>query len=259
MLPMKLRCLWVALAGASIFFAGCTSGPKLLPESMLAAEAATQFHHMKQQKPLSTNQTHIDQVERVGFRIAEVAAPYIDSAAWEFVVFEDDALNAFAMPGGKIGFYSGIVELAGNDDELAVVMGHEIAHVLLRHGNQRVSAELLRSLGAMALAYGTRNQEQHTQLALMAVYGLGTEVGFMLPYSRNHETEADEIGLMLMAMAGYDPDAGARFWAKMEERAGRSGVPEWLSTHPNPGNRIRNLERLAEQIKAYPPDELPIR
>lgn len=236
----------------ALFLGGCASGPTLIPESMLAAEASSQFEQMKSQVPLSTNQEQIDQLNRIGNRIAEAAAPYIDNADWEFVVFDDPALNAFAMPGGKIGFYTGLMELAGNDDEIAVVMGHEVAHVLLKHGNQRVSAELLRMLGGAALAYGMRERDQHTQAAVMTAYGVGTEVGAMLPYSRHHETEADEVGLVLMVMAGYNPDAAADFWRKMQQGAG-DGPPQWLSTHPSPANRIQNLERLAAELKANPP------
>jgi predicted Zn-dependent protease len=244
--------LKVLSLGSAVLLGGCASGPTLIPESMLAAEASAQFEQMKKQVPLSTNQRYIDQLNRIGNRIAEVAAPYIDNAQWEFVVFEDPALNAFAMPGGKIGFYTGLMELAGSDDEIAVVMGHEIAHVLLRHGNQRVSAELLRMLGGAALAYGVRERDQHTQAAVMTAYGVGTEIGAMLPYSRHHETEADEVGLVLMTMAGYNPDAAVVFWRKMQGGGGDS-PPQWLSTHPNPANRIQNLERLAAELRANPP------
>lgn len=241
--------------GSVILLGGCASGPTLIPDSMLAAEASAQFEQMKQQVPLSSNQQYIDQLNQIGNRIAVAAAPYIDNAEWEFIVFEDPALNAFAMPGGKIGFYTGLIELAGNDDEIAVVMGHEIAHVLLKHGNQRVSAELLRMLGGAALAYGVRDQDQQTQVAVMTAYGVGSEVGAMLPYSRHHENEADEVGLILMTMAGYNPEAAAIFWRKMQQEAGGS-PPQWLSTHPNPANRIQNLERQAAELKANPPTNL---
>lgn len=225
---------------------------------MLASEAAGQFEQMKQDMPVSQDPAYVEPLMRVGQRIAEVATPYMDQVDWEFVVFDDEMINAFAMPGGKIGFYTGIMDLAESEDELAVVMGHEIAHVLLKHGNQRVSAELLRIAGAAALAYGIRDQDQHMQAAIMAGYGLGSEIGVMLPYSRHHETEADEIGLILMMMAGFDPDAAAVFWRRMEERSD-SSMPQWLSTHPHPGNRVQNLERLATELKANPPETLGIR
>ncbi|MCC5834290.1 MAG: M48 family metallopeptidase [Opitutales bacterium] len=251
-------CIRLSALCFALILGGCATGPTLVPESMLASEAAGQFEQMKREMTVSTDPAYVEPLMRVGERIAEVATPYMDRVDWEFVVFADDTINAFAMPGGKIGFYTGIMDLAESEDELAVVMGHEVAHVLLKHGNQRVSAELLRIAGAAALAYGIRDQDQHLQAAILAGYGLGSEIGVMLPYSRHHETEADEVGLILMFMAGYDPDAAARFWSRMEELSD-SRTPQWLSTHPHPGNRVRNLERLAAELKANPPESLGIR
>jgi predicted Zn-dependent protease len=178
-----------------------------------------------------------------------VAAPDIPNAAWEFVVFEDDdQLNAFAMPGGKVGVYTGIFKVAKTDADLAIVVGHEIAHVAAGHGNERVSQQLLAAGGALALQIGTNDMDSDDQALVMAAYAAGATVGVMLPYSRHHEREADEIGLIYAAKAGYDPHAAIGFWERMEARQG-AAPPEFLSTHPSGSTRIQRLNELMP--KAY--------
>jgi predicted Zn-dependent protease len=226
---------------------GCTSGPRLLPESYLASMANGEFEQMKQQMLVSQDPALIARAERVGRAIATQVDPLLPGAQWEFIVFEDPQVNAFALPGGKIGVFTGLLSLATTDDELAVVMGHEVAHVLLQHGNERVSAELLRGLGAVAVLYGTRNRSETDREQAMLLYGVGSQVGVMLPYSRHHEHEADSLGLEIMARAGYDPAAGAIFWQKMGAQSG-GVMPEFLSTHPNYENRIQRLREAAGQI-----------
>lgn len=239
---------WLALMAAcvSMLLTGC--GTTLLPESQLAAQGADQFAQMQQEIPLSQNQAHINQVQRVGQAIATAAAEDIPDAAWEFVVFDDPSANAFALPGGKVGVFTGLLDLVETDDELAVVMGHEVAHVGLRHGNQRASAEILRQLGALATDHLAREHGVDQQVA-GAVYEYGTTLGFMLPYSRTHEREADALGLYYMAQAGYDPEAAISFWEKMAANS-QGQPPQFLSTHPSHEDRIERLRALIPEVRA---------
>lgn len=233
-----------------LVLAGCETVPQtgrsslqLVPESQLASAAAAQFGQLKQETPISTDPTYNAMVRRVGERIAYVAAEDLPNADWEFVVFDDDSqINAFAMPGGKVAVYTGIFKIAQTDDELAVVIGHEIAHVTARHGGERVSQQLLAAGWALALQIGTRNMDAGERQLLMAAYGAGATLGVLMPYSRYHESEADQIGLLYSARAGYDPRAAIDFWQKME--AQKSGAPpEFLSTHPSGETRIERLKQ----------------
>jgi predicted Zn-dependent protease len=222
---------------------GCTTGLKLIPDSQLSAMAISQFNQMKQQMPVSTDPVHNAQVQRVGERIAQVVKERVSNADWEFVVFRDEGVNAFAMPGGKIGVNTGLLDLVESDDELAAVLGHEVCHVVFEHGNQRMSAAMIREIGGVAVAAATEHYEvaDEHQAMIMAAYGIGTELGGMLPFSRNHEYQADAEGLLVAAQAGYDPRAAVSFWEKMSAQS--SGQPaEYFSTHPSHGNRIDRLE-----------------
>ncbi len=220
---------------------GCTSGPTFIPESYLTGMAARQFSVLKTEVPISTDPVKTAMVNRVSRRIAEAIGPEMPDAEWEFVLFEEDSANAFAMPGGKIAVYTGLLKYVESDDELAAVVGHEIAHVQLKHSNQRMSAEVIRAAVGVATAIGTSDMEDDDRNAILAAYGIGTQVGIMLPFSRNHETEADRVGLMIAARAGYDPRAAIRFWQKMGQANPRS-MPEFLSTHPSSASRIEDLE-----------------
>jgi len=241
----KLVLLLIGVLG----FGGC--GTTFIPESYLNNMAASQFSEMKRQIPVSQNPEYNAMVQRIGNRIARVVGSRMPEASWEFVVFDDEALNAFAMPGGKVGIFTGLIELVDSDDELAAVVGHEIAHVLLEHSNQRMSAEILRGVGGLAAAYGTKDMEESDRNKILAAYGLGTQVGLMLPYSRSHETEADREGLFLAARAGYDPRAAISFWEKMSNSGGAS-PPEFLSTHPGHNTRISNLrEWMPQALRIY--------
>ncbi len=239
--------------------AACTTVPQtgrsalhLVPSDQLASMAAAQFGELKQNTPISTDPTYNAMMRRVGDRIARVAAPDLPNAPWEFVVFEDDSqINAFAMPGGKVAVYTGLFRVVRTDAELAIVMGHEIAHVAAGHGNERVSQQLLATGGAIALAIGTNDMDSSDQALIMAAYGAGATLGVLLPYSRFHESEADEIGLIYAARAGYDPRAAIPFWQRMEgEKDG--APPEFLSTHPSGNTRINRLRSLMpEAVREY--------
>lgn len=246
------RCfLPIFLGGLLLCLGACHTVPQtgrsalhLMPSDQLASMASAQFGQLKQETPISRDPTYNAMLRRVGERIAYVAAPDMPNAQWEFVVFEgDDQINAFAMPGGKVAVYTGIFKIAKTDDDLAVVVGHEVAHVAAGHGNERVSQQLLASGGAVALQLGTREMDSSQRQMIMAAYGAGATIGVMLPYSRFHESEADEIGLLYAAKAGYDPRAAIGFWERMESQ--KSGAPpEFLSTHPSGSTRVRKLNEL---------------
>ena len=221
---------------------GCATGPTFFSESYLANMAETEFSRIKEQIPVSSDPRGTAQVNRVSSRIARALGTEMPEAEWEYVLFDDSSANAFAMPGGKIAVFSGLLDIVESDDELAAVIGHEIAHVLLRHANQRMSAELLRGLGGAVAAYSTKDMEDDDRAAILAAYGVGTQVGIILPYSRSHESQADELGLNIAARAGYDPRAAIRFWEKMNQKSERS-VPEFLSTHPSYDTRIETLRK----------------
>jgi predicted Zn-dependent protease len=257
---MKINlCSISLLFGSFLLLAGCHIVPQtgrsalhLVPSDRLAALSAAQFGQLKQETPISRDSTYNAMVRRVGERIAYVAGPDMPNAQWEFVVFDDDKqINAFAMPGGKVAVYTGIFKVAKSDADLAVVMGHEIAHVAAGHGNERVTQQLLAAGGALALNLGTQNMDSGDRQLLLAAVGAGTTVGVLLPYSRFHESEADEIGLMYAAKAGYDPRAAIGFWERMDAQK-NSSYPEFLSTHPSGTTRIRKLhELMPKAMQAY--------
>lgn len=245
---------WGAFFVATVLFlTGCHTVPEtgrtqlmLMPLSQEISLGASAFEQLKAQEPLSTDQAMIERVQRVGRRIAEQAAQDLPEADWEFVLFEgDDTLNAFALPGGKVGFYTGILKVADTDDRLAAVMGHEIAHVTARHGAARMSRAMALSAVGVGVGVAARDQDTQTRQAIMVAYGLGAAIGVELPYSRRAESEADEIGLIYAARAGYDPREAVVFWQRMREAAGQGvSPPEFLSTHPADARRIADLEAL---------------
>lgn len=213
--------------------------------------ASRQFSELKKELPISSDPQGTALVNRVSQRIADAIGAEMPDAEWEFVLFEDDSANAFAMPGGKIAVFTGLLKYVDSDDELATVVGHEIAHVQLRHANQRMSAEVIRAAVGVAAVVGTKDMEENDRNRILAAYGIGTQVGIMLPYSRGHESEADRIGLIIAARAGYDPRAAIGFWNKMGQANPRS-LPEFLSTHPSSDTRIRELqEAMPEAIRIY--------
>ncbi|MGJ8649624.1 MAG: M48 family metallopeptidase [Opitutaceae bacterium] len=255
---MKIQsAISAVLLGLSLLGVGCHTVPQtgrsalhLVPSDQLASMSAAQFGQLKQETPISRDPTYNAMVRRVGERIAYVAGPDMPNAQWEFVVFDDDSqINAFAMPGGKVAVYTGIFKIAKSDADLAVVIGHEVAHVAAGHGNERVSQQLLAAGGALALQFGTSDMDSGDRQLLMAAYGAGTTVGVLLPYSRYHESEADEIGLIYAAKAGYDPRAALGFWSRMDAQSGGS-VPEFISTHPSGSTRIRKLNELMPKAMA---------
>ena len=258
--PRGRFCLraWAWAVLPFLFLAACHTVPdtgrrslSLIPLQEEIALGDSTFAEIKAQETISDDRERREMVERVGRRIAAVAERDMPGLDWEFVLFEDDAVNAFALPGGKVGVYTGLFRVARTEDELAVVMGHEVAHVTARHGNERMSQYLLVSAGGIALDVALRRQEQETrQMALMA-YGAGATFGYILPFSRSAESEADELGLYYSARAGYDPREAPRFWERMAELSQGGSPPEWLSTHPSHSTRVRDLERIMPRALRY--------
>lgn len=235
----------------------------LLPESMLVNMSLNNYNEFMTSHNLSTSKEQTDRIKTVGNRISAAVEDYLISQGqgsqingfdWEFNLIEDDVANAWAMPGGKIVFYTGILPITRNDDGAAVVMGHEIAHVVARHGNERMSQQLLIQTGGVALSVALREKPEETRNMFLAAYGAGSAVGVILPYSRAHEKEADRLGLIFMAMAGYNPAEAITFWERMEKLSGGSGPPEFLSTHPSSATRIKDMnDFLPEAMKYYKP------
>lgn len=226
----------------------------LMSESALAADAAEAFAKM----PRANDPAGLARVRTIAHRIIEAArsAPggYADTslppaAAWDIAIIKDDSPNAFAMPGGKIGFNSGMFRLTPTDADIAVILGHEVAHVVGRHGNERVSQGIGAAVGAVIVDESTRKQGAARHDQAMAAYGAVATFGVMLPFSRTHEEEADANGLVYMACAGYPPRASITFWERMAREPG-ARVPEFLSTHPSDQTRIKRLrERIPHAEK----------
>jgi predicted Zn-dependent protease len=232
---------------------------QLLPESQLATMSLQEYDKVLKNSKLSTNQQQVEMVRRVGFKIAKAAEAFLAEAGlqsqiktlkWEFNLIEDDkTANAWVMPGGKAAVYTGILPYTQNETGLAVVLGHEVAHAIAGHGNERMSQGLLAQMGGVALSVALSQNSAATRNLFMQAYGAGASVGLLLPYSRLHESEADRIGLTLMARAGYDPSEAIPFWQRMNQKA-EQRPPEFLSTHPAPESRIAN-------IKKYIPEAMP--
>ncbi len=178
--------------------------------------------------------------------------PDIDwsSFAWEVSVLQSPEVNAFCLPGGKMAVYTGLIPVAQNADALAIVMGHEISHALLRHGAERMAQQHLAQIGTLATGMAAGDMDPQKQRLVMGAFGAGAQFGVLLPFSRKDESEADEIGLMLAAAACFDPHAAIPLWERMEQQGGGQRPPEFMSTHPNPGNRIQRLQELMPQAMA---------
>jgi predicted Zn-dependent protease len=232
----------------------------LVSEQEVLTSSLTQYSEFMKEATLSTDKAQTDKVVRVGKRIAAATEAYlkangmeseIKNFAWEFNYVKSPDVNAFCMPGGKIVVYEGIMPFASTDEELAAVLGHEVAHAVAKHANERMSQQILAQYGGVILEQAVSGKSSTVQTLASTVYGLGAEYGIMLPYSRKHEYEADHMGLIFMAMAGYNPQAAITFWQKMAEGKTAS-VPEIMSTHPSDVHRIAELQKyLPDALKYY--------
>ena len=229
----------------------------LIPGSSMISMSLQQYDQFLKEHKISTNQEQTQLVRRVGGRISEAVERYfitngmqdeLKNYKWEFNLVEDKQVNAWCMPGGKVVVYSGILPVAGGEAGLAVVMGHEIAHAVAEHGNERMSQGLLAQAGGVALSTAMATKPAQTQQLWMTVYGVGAQYGAILPYGRKHESEADHLGLVFMTMAGYDPNAAIPFWERMASQKGGQSPPEFLSTHPSDTTRINNIKKLIPEV-----------
>ena len=232
----------------------------LVPESQLQLMASGQYNtFLTANKVLSNNNSSAAMVDRVGARIANAITKYYDGQGkssvlegykWEFNTVDSKEVNAWCMPGGKVVVYSGLLPVTQNETALAIVMGHEIAHSIAKHGNERMSQAMVQQLGGQALEIALAQKPQQTKDLFMTSYGIGSQVGAMLPWSRKQETEADQFGLIFAAMAGYDPREAIPFWERMAN-AGGAKPPEFLSTHPSDETRLRKLKQFMPEAMKY--------
>lgn len=241
---------YLSLLAAALLLTSCATSPTgqhqllLFSEAQMAEMGAASYAEMKQQTPASKQAVPNKRVQCVASAITSVVG-----GSWEVTLFDDKSANAFALPGGKIGVYSGLLKVAETPDQLAAVIGHEIAHVTARHANARISATTLVDTGmqlAGAIAQGTSMGNE-----TMALLGLGAQVGILLPYGRGQESEADILGLALMANAGFDPRQAVVLWQNMAAQ-GNGQPPQFMSTHPSHGTRIKELEaRMPQAVQVY--------
>jgi len=233
----------------------------LIPSSELMTMSFQQYGEFLKENKLSTDAKNSAMVKSVGKKIQKSVEQYfaekgmssqLKGYQWEFNLVESPEANAWCMPGGKVVFYTGILPITKDETGLAVVMGHEVAHAIAEHGNERMSQGLLTQLGGMALAVAIQEKPEQTQALWMTAFGVGSQVGVMLPFSRLHESEADRLGLIFMAMAGYDPNQAVGFWERMAKMKGGQSPPEFLSTHPSDATRIAQIKKwLPEAMKYY--------
>ena len=260
MMKLKNALIVILLAG---LISACAVNPftgkktmALVPNSQLFPTAFAQYDQFLTENKVIRGTTDAAMVTRVGQKIAVAAerwltangyVGYLNDYKWEYNLVDDKAVNAWCMPGGKIVVYTGILPIAKNETGLAAIMGHEVAHALANHGQQRMSAAYLQQ--GVAIAGNIAIKDEQSRNAFNQYYGIGSQVGVMLPFSRSHETEADKIGLYIMAIAGYNPDEAAELWKRMSAGSSGQAPPELLSTHPSNDSRIANLTALAPKAK----------
>ncbi len=257
--------IWMWIVSALWVFTGCATVPvtgrrqlNLIPDSEILATSFQQYDEFLDNHRVIRNTSQARMVQRVGTNIRYAVERYfqqrnmggeLQGYDWEFNLVASEDVNAWCMPGGKVVVYSGIMPIAQDESGLAVIMGHEIAHAVAEHGNERMSQALLAQLGGVALSEALDEKPAKTRKLWMGAYGLGAQVGVLMPFSRTHELEADKLGLIFMAMSGYDPHAAVSFWQRMAQQDGAK-PPEFLSTHPADETRI---ERIRDAI----PDAMP--
>lgn len=249
----------IPLALSLLLLSACTTVPitgrsqlNLIPGSSMLAMSAQEYGTFLKENKISANPEGTAMVKRVGTKIQQAVERYFAETGrsshlsdyhWEFNLVEDAQVNAWCMPGGKVVVYTGILPITRDDTGLAVVLGHEIAHAIAEHGNERMSQGLISQMGGVALSTAMATKSEATKQLWMSVYGVGTQYGALLPYGRLQESEADELGLVFMTMAGYDPNAAISFWERMAAQKGGQAPPEFLSTHPADATRIAKIKK----------------
>ena len=263
----NLKSRLAVLCGLVLLLSGCSQVPitgrqqlNLVPDSLINSMSLDSYREFLAQHKLSTDAQQTQMVRRVGGRIQKAVERYsaqnnlsdrLKGYQWEFNLVEDKAVNAWAMPGGKVVVYTGLLPVAQTEAGLAVVMGHEVAHVFARHGSERMTQGLLVDFGGIALSKALETRPAATRDLFMRSYGVGTQVGVLLPYSRLQESEADRLGLIFMAMGGYNPNEALSFWERMAASQEGPRPPEILSTHPAGSTRIRNIRELIPEAMQY--------
>jgi predicted Zn-dependent protease len=236
----------------------------LIPESELIAMSLTEYTSFLSQNPaIDATDPNAQMVKNVGRKIQASVTAFlaqkklskrIEGYKWEFNLVNDPTVNAWCMPGGKVVVYSGLLGVTQSEGALAIVMGHEIAHAVARHGNERMSQQMMAQAGSVALSVATQSQSAENRALFDQAYGIGSNVGLLLPFSRIHETEADKLGLIFAAMAGYDPNEAILFWQRMSKASGGQKPDEFFSTHPSDETRIKELKKfMPEAMKYYKP------
>ncbi|MEJ2613999.1 MAG: M48 family metallopeptidase [Ignavibacteriaceae bacterium] len=266
---MKLiRYLTIFFIISAFLFVSCSTVPitgrkqlSLIPESQMLSMSFSQYDQFLKDNKESNDPQKIALVKKVGERIASAVEKYLQDHGmgnevanykWEFHLIESNEVNAWCMPGGKVVVYTGILPITQNENGLAVVLGHEISHAVAKHGDERMSQALVAQLGGVALQEALKSKPQQTQQIFLAAYGVGAQVGVLLPFSRTQESEADHLGLIFMAMAGYDPHGAITFWERMMKMNTGSKPPEFLSDHPADQTRINNIKaEMPEAMKYY--------
>jgi len=256
---MKIRITAIFLA-VTLLLCGCAkdlqtgkSTMAFVPNKQLISSANQQYDQVLKESKVAKGTPEAEMLSRVGWKLVSAAEKWVVAQGspnhfkdyqWAFTLIEDKSINAWAMPGGKIAFYTGILPITQNEAGIAVVMGHEIAHAILNHGQQRMSAGILQQAGMMgtSIALGASGMSPQMQSLSMTAFGVGSNVFGTLPFSRKHEDEADLLGLKLMAIAGYNPNEAVSFWERMNAQGGSGSGPAWLSTHPSHEGRIKNLK-----------------
>ncbi|MCF8111276.1 MAG: M48 family metallopeptidase [Desulfobacteraceae bacterium] len=250
-----------------VLAAACTTVPitgrkqlSLIPGDTILSMSYQQYDAFLKEHELSHDQKAAGMVKQVGKEIADAVETYLKQRGmekqlrnykWEFNLIKDDSVNAWCMPGGKVVVYEGIMPVAGDKNGLAVVMGHEIAHAVANHGSERMSQALLVQFGAVAMSEAMEQEPQTTRQLWMAAYGAGSQIVILFPYSRLQEKEADRLGLIFMAMAGYDPREAVDFWQRMMKKKDGKSPPEFLSTHPADDKRIAGIKQMLPEAMQY--------
>jgi predicted Zn-dependent protease len=264
----RMRYLTIFLIISAFMIISCSTVPitgrkqlSLIPESEMLSMSFSQYDQFLKDNKESNDPQKIALVKKVGERIASAVEKYlkdhgmgneVSNYKWEFHLIESNEVNAWCMPGGKVVVYTGILPITKDENGLAVVLGHEISHAVAKHGDERMSQALVAQLGGVALQEALKNKPQETQQIFLAAYGVGAQVGVLLPFSRTQESEADHLGLIFMAMAGYDPHGAITFWQRMMEMNTGSKPPEFLSDHPADQTRINDIKaEMPEAMKYY--------
>ncbi|MCT4625053.1 MAG: M48 family metallopeptidase [Schleiferiaceae bacterium] len=247
---LALVSVLIAVACKTVPLTG-RKGLKIYPSSEINAMSFAQYKEVISTSQMSRNAQDVAMVKRVGNNIKNAVEKYlnenghadlIQGYSWEFNLIEGKDANAWCMPGGKVAFYTGILPICKDETGVAVVMGHEIAHAIAEHGNERMSQGMIQQMGGMALSEALDKEPEQTKVLAATAFGLGAQYGVMLPFSRKHESEADKMGLMFMAMAGYNPQEAAEFWKRMKSMSGGAQPPEFYSTHAAHDTRIKDIQ-----------------